>query len=58
MKRAIVRRHEPGRWRAWIDEPGLWQVSMRPYPTHAEAMHAALEAVDLTPGNPEPTEAP
>jgi len=28
------------------------------FPTHAEALHAALEAVCLTPANPEPMEAP
>lgn len=30
----------------------------REYPTHAEALEAAIVAVGLAPGNPEPMEAP
>lgn len=57
VKRAQVRRHGPGRWRAWINSP-TGSVSHRPFPTHAEALHAALEAVGLTTTNPAPMEAP
>lgn len=64
MKRAKVRRSFPGSWAVQVnattgDPDWPLRVTFHPnIPTHAEALHAALEAVGLTPTNPEPMEAP
>lgn len=47
MKRAEVYRAEPGVWVASLYRDGIVLLARAGYPTHAEALQAALAAVGL-----------